>query len=76
MALVTVFCPLTTTGPGTALVQDADEPRFVVDCKVIPVAVVGQVTMIFAPESVIVGCSKNRLNIVPQPEVPPAVAVP
>ena len=31
MGLVTVFCPLTTTGPGELVVQTADAPRFVVD---------------------------------------------
>jgi hypothetical protein len=31
MGLVTVFCPLTTTGAGEFVVQTADEPRLVVD---------------------------------------------
>jgi len=35
MGLVTVFCPLTTTGTGELVVQIADEPRFVVDCRFI-----------------------------------------
>jgi hypothetical protein len=36
MGLVTVFCPLTTTGAGELVAQTADEPRFVVDCTVNP----------------------------------------
>jgi hypothetical protein len=35
MGLVTVFCPLTTTGAGELVVQ-TPESRFVVDCKVNP----------------------------------------
>ena len=37
MGLVTVFCPLTTTGAGEFVFQTAGEARFVVDCKVNPV---------------------------------------
>ena len=33
MGLITTFCPLMTTGAGELVVQTADEPRFVVDCK-------------------------------------------
>jgi hypothetical protein len=38
MGLVTAYCPLTTTGPGELVVQKASEPRFVVDCRVNPAA--------------------------------------
>ena len=48
MGLVTVFCPLTTTGPGETVAQTTDETRFVVDCKVNPAALVGQVKITFA----------------------------
>ena len=37
MGLVTVFSPLTTTGAEELVVQNAAEPRFVVDCRVKPV---------------------------------------
>jgi len=36
MGLVTVFCPLTTTGGGELVVQTADETKLVVDCKLNP----------------------------------------
>ena len=42
MKLVTVFCPLTTTGAGEFVAQTG-ERRFVVDCKVKPVKLVGHV---------------------------------
>ena len=76
---MTVFCPLTV--PGAArLVVTADEPRFVVDCKVNPVALVGQLKMTFAPAGVIVSCGRVTgnvmLNIVPLPQVPPRQVVP
>ena len=52
MRLVTVFCPLTTTGAGELVVQTADEPRLVVDCRVKPVALVGHVKMTLAPQGI------------------------
>ena len=82
MGLVTVFCPLATTGPGETVVQTADETRFVVDCRVYPVysnpaTLVGHVKITYAPEGVIVSCGLNeRLNTVPTPELPPPAAVP
>ena len=49
MGLVTVFWPLTTAGSGETVVQITDGTRFVVDCKVKPVALVGQLNrMTFA----------------------------
>ena len=70
--MVTVFCPLTTTGPGETVVQIAAETRFVVDCKVNPAALVGHVKITFAPEGIIVSCVANeRLNTVAAPEQTP-----
>ena len=78
MGLVTVFRPLATTGAGELVVQTADEPRFVVDCRVNPVALVGQVKITLAPEGMMVSCGgaigNEMLNTVPP--IPPAVAVP
>src|SRR5437762_3495317 len=80
MGLVIVFCPLTTTGPGETVLQTAVATRFVVNCKVNPVALVGHVKITFAPEGMIVSCGfvagNERLNTVPLPELPPASAVP
>ncbi len=50
MRLVTVFCPLTTTGVGEFVVQTTGEIKFVVDCKVYPMALVGHFRITFAPE--------------------------
>jgi hypothetical protein len=36
MALITTFSPPMITGAGKLVLQTADEPRFVVDCKVNP----------------------------------------
>ena len=78
MGLVTVFSQLTTTGAGELVVQNADEPRFAVDCRVKPVVFVGHVKMTFVPEGRIVSCGtgNERLNAVPFPEVPPYDVVP
>src|SRR5438046_6481297 len=78
MRLVTAFWPLTTMGVGELVVQKAGETRFVVDCKVNPVALVGHVKIILAPEGITVSCGGGsvRLNTVPLPELPPACAVP
>ena len=54
MGLVTEYCPLTTTGARETGDQKAAEPRFVVDCKVKPEKLVGQVRMTLAPAGVIV----------------------
>ena len=75
MRLVTVFCPLTTTGSGETVVQAAGGRRFVVDCKVNPAALVGHVKITLAAEGMIVSCGalagNERLNTVPSPELPP-----
>ena len=56
MGLVTAFCPLTTTGAGELVIQTDGETRFVVDCKVNPVVLVGHLTITFAPERIMVSC--------------------
>ena len=62
------------------VVQTADEPRFVVDCKVKPAALVGHVKITLAAEGLTVSCGSAignvRLNTVPRPELPPPAAVP
>ena len=67
--MVTAFCPLRTTGPGETEAQNADETRWVVDCKVNPAVSVGHVKMTLAPERTIVSCGgvggNERLNTVP-----------
>ncbi len=67
-----------TTGAGEFVFQTAGETRFVVDCKVNPVALVGHIKMTFAPERLIVSCGtvSVRLNTVPLSEIPPEPAVP
>ena len=57
------------------------EPRFVVDCKVNPMALVGHVKITFGPEGIKVSCGKltapnERLNTVPWPDLPPDCVVP
>lgn len=79
MGLVTVFSPLTMTGSGELVIQKADETRFVVDCRVKPVVLVGHVKMTLDPERIKVrsgGPGTVRLKTVPSPLVPPRYAVP
>ena len=73
MGLVTVFWPLTMTGPVETVVQTAGETRFVVDCKVNLVALVGHVRITFAPEGLIFSCGggNERLNTVRLSSLPP-----
>ena len=77
--MVTVFSPLATIGSGELVVQTG-ETRFVADCKLNPVGLVGQVKITFPSEELIVSCGgmigKEMLNIVPLPLAPPANAVP
>src|ERR1035437_8191316 len=54
--LVTAYCPLTTTGAEETALQTVGETRFVVDCKVNPVALVGHLTITLAPERIMVSC--------------------
>ena len=78
MELVTVFFPLKTTAPGETVLQTAGEPRFVVDCKVNPAALAGQVKITLPPEGIMASCgnSSERLNTVPSFELPPYIADP
>ena len=78
--MVTVFCPFTTTGAGRLVVQ-TDELRLVVDCRVNPVTLVGQVKITLAPIGVIISCGgglagNEMLNTVPLPQLPPYCVVP
>lgn len=68
MELVTVFCPLTTTGTGETVLQTAGETRFVVDCNANPKALVGHLKTTFVPERMIVSCGDGgsvRLKTAP-----------
>ena len=81
MGLVTVFCPLTTIGGEELVLQTAEEPRLVVDCKVNPMVLVGHVKITYGPEGTMVSCGRvtglgERLNTVPPPQTPPSAAVP
>jgi hypothetical protein len=49
MVFVTALFVLTTTGAGETVFQQAGETRFVVDCNVNPVELVGHVKIILAP---------------------------
>ena len=49
IGLVTTFCPFTTTGNGKLVFQSTAEPRFGENCKMHPVAFVGQLKTMFAP---------------------------
>jgi len=65
MGFVTVFSPLTKTG-ASGLVVQTGEARFVVDCRVKPVKLVGQVRITFWPSGVMDNCGgKTRLKTVP-----------
>jgi hypothetical protein len=50
MGLVTVFCPLMTTGAGELLFQNIGETRLVANSKVNPVALAGHVKIALVPE--------------------------
>jgi hypothetical protein len=77
--LATAFCPLTRLGELRFVLQTAAEPRFVVDSKVKPVALVGHVKMAFAPEQFRPrrgALTSERLKTAPLPELPPFTVVP
>ena len=65
------------TRPGATVVQDAGETRFVVDCKVNPVALVGHCKTTFVPELIMVNCGggggggKVNANTVEFPYIEP-----
>ena len=65
MRLVTVFCPLITTGAGEFVLQTTGETRFVVDCKVNPAALAGHVKMKLVPErsAEVVGGGASKLAV-------------
>src|SRR5579859_155483 len=77
MGFVTVFCPLTMTA-ARELVAHAAETRFVVDCRMKPVTLVGHFKTKFVAEGVMVSCGGGsvRLNTVPLPQMPPPAVVP
>ena len=63
------------------VVQTTGETRFVVDCKMNPVALVGHLKIILPPARIVVSRGaltdpNERLNTVPLPPLPPSVAVP
>ena len=61
--MVTVFCPLITTGPGETALQDAGpETRLVLDCKVKPVELAGQVTITLFPERMMVSLGPSNVG--------------
>ena len=80
IGFVTAFCPLITTGAGKFVVQ-IGETRFVVDCNLKPVASVGHVKITFGPEErmesrgLLTGV-RERLNTVPESQLPPLYVVP
>ena len=79
MALVTALFVFTTTALGETLLQTVGETRFVADCKVNPVKLVGHVKTTLAPARMMVsggGGGNKRPNTVPWPELPPPAAVP
>ena len=69
MELVTVYCPLTTTGVGELVLQAAPE-RFVVDCKLNPVAVFVHVKITLVPERMIAKTGNGPAEKVPAVSVP------
>ena len=66
---VTVFCPFRTIGRCETAVHDAVELRSVVDCKLNPATLVGQLNITLPATVVIDNCGaatgSEMLNIVP-----------
>ena len=56
MESVTALFVLTMTGRGVFVIQSAGDTRLVVDCKVYPVKLVGQVTITLVPEWTMASC--------------------
>src|SRR5947207_2457647 len=81
LGLVTVFNPFTTIDAGKLVVQIADRPRLVVDCKENPGKLVGHTkTTLVVSLALIVSSggldgANETLKTVPLPELPPALAV-
>jgi hypothetical protein len=63
MGLVTVFCPLTTTGVIELVIQTGNS-RSVVDWRVNPVGSVGHDRITLAPAGMIVSCGGGKLGSV------------
>src|SRR5882724_1977062 len=80
MGLVTVYCSFITTGNGETALQAIGERMFVVDCRLNPVTLLGQVKITFVLERVIFNCGglpvSEMENKVPKPTLPPVCAVP
>ena len=79
MALVTMFCPLATTGKEELVVQIAGGPSLTADCNVNVEALVGQVKMMLVPETAMLSCGGAQrviLNMVPALPAPPSIVVP
>jgi len=75
IGLITTFCPPMTTG-GEQLVVQTGEERFVVDCRVNPVKLVGHVKITYGPEGMRVSCGCGTIvsrEMVPLPYVPQQV---
>ena len=71
-ALVTVFCPLMTTGAVESVLQNVGEFRLVANSRVNPAALAGHVNTTLVPERMMASCGEmTRLNTVPSPELPP-----
>jgi hypothetical protein len=75
VGLVMLFIPLTTAAAAETGVQSVDGARFVVDWRVNPVALVGQVKITFGAAGVMLsfgeGAGKEILKSVPFPQAPP-----
>ena len=81
IGFVTMFWPLITVAGEEIVVQIADGPRFVLECRLNPLADVGQLKITFDPVRLIDICGgltvagNEMLNTVPEP-VPKLSAVP
>ena len=81
MEFVTVFCPVDDDEKCLRVVVQTGELRFVVDCRVNPEAVFVHVSTTLVPAGRIVSCGEltgpnERLNTVPENELPPPDVVP
>ncbi len=54
--MVTVFCPLTTTGPGVTAAQLLNNPMFVLDCNENAAALVGHCKTTLVSEGLTTRC--------------------
>ena len=58
--MVTVFCPLTTTGMGELVIQITGESKFVLESRVNPEKLVGHVTMTLVLKCVMASCNTGN----------------